>query len=271
VSAPYGTGPWGTGAFGVAPNLTVDYAFAISTRQVVVVLSKPPKDISFLLAGDVRNPVCWVVTRLDTGEALPVQEVESYSGQLQWTLTTLDQFAPSTAQMQVEIVGLLDAGGSVCQAPRSAEFAGVTERALSTPTQVAAARRVVNRDLRNSSIGVQNTVGGTLQIVGGDYALSDGPELVKKLIIRRLVSTPGDFFHLPNYGCGLKVKQAIPGGDLVKLKTLIQNQVLQEPDISQASVSLEQSTNLLIISVKARMASTGQQVNVALNTQIGQG
>jgi len=268
----FGTGPWGTGAYGVAAELSIDHAFAISTRQVVVVLTKPPQDISPFLVGDVRAIGSWLITNLDTGGVLIISKIEPYNQPLQWAITTLTQFPFSTTQMQVTAVGLRDAGGAVVQAPRTANFAGVTERALSTPTQVAASRRIVNRDLANlpASSGEQNQVGGTLQIQGGDYALTDGPDLVKKLIIRRLTTTPGDFFHIPNYGVGLRVKEPIPGGDLVKLKASITLQLLREPDVAQADVTLEQTTNLLIVKVKAKLASTGQVVNVGVNTQIGQ-
>ena len=58
----WGTSPWGTGSFGIPADLVIEYAYAISTHEVVVVLNKPPKDVFHLLNGDVRNANSWRVS-----------------------------------------------------------------------------------------------------------------------------------------------------------------------------------------------------------------
>lgn len=129
------------------------------------------------------------------------------------------------------------------------------------------------RDLANvqsPQLGGTN-IGGVLSIVGGDYALVDGEQLIRKLIIRRLLSTPGDFFHIPNYGCGIQVKQPLPGGGLVRLKASIARQLLLEPDITAVTVAISQTTNTLTIIVNATMARSGSLVTVSMLSPIGQG
>jgi hypothetical protein len=269
----YGTSAWGTSGFGLTPDLSIVHAYANSTHTVLVTLTKPPQAINALLPSDVLNKASWLIERLDTGEVIELANIAAYSAPLIWQITTLGQLPESGVQLRVTAIGLKDAGGAYIQLPRSAEFAGITEIALSTPPQLAATRGVSFRDLTNLPTptinGVSESIGGTLKINGGDYTLVSGVELVKKLVIRRLTTTPGDFFHLPKYGVGLQIKQAIPAGDLIKLKTLITNQILLEPDIDQCTVDLAQATNLLVIKVRALIRGTGQEVNVAINSQIG--
>ena len=54
-------------------------------------------------------------------------------------------------------------------------------------------------------------IGGSLRIgADGDYVADEGTELMKKLILRRLLTPKGAFFHLPDYGYGLAVKEPTP-------------------------------------------------------------
>mgnify|MGYP001205205386 CR=1 FL=1 len=112
----------------------------------------------------------------------------------------------------------------------------------------------------------QNPSQGTEQ--GQDQA-QRGAALLRKLIIRRLTTTPGDFFHLPKYGVGLKVKQPIPAGNLVRFRTLVERELLLEPDLAQVAVAITQSSNILTIQVRAVLTKSGQQVSVGLLAPIG--
>lgn len=269
----YGTQQWGLDGFGgLSADLSISHAYAISTNEVVVVLSKPPLDRTALLTGDVRSPGSWRVTIPATNTTLTVAGVAQYAAPLSWLIRTLDKLPESTVTCLVEAVGLKDANNAIVGSLDSAEFAGVTELAVSTPAALAATRQASGRDLANvPTPTVDAGVGGTLLIKGGDYALVEGSELLKKLILRRLVSAPNDFFHLPNYGVGLKVKQAIPTGDLVKLKTRAENQVKLEKGVGGVSVAVAQSNNTLTVQVKAKLAKSGQVVTVAMGSPIGEG
>lgn len=269
----YGDQQWGLDGFGgLAADLSIRHAYAISTNEVVVVLNKPPLDRTALLTGDVRNPGSWQITVPATGAVMTVAGVAAYAQPLSWLVRTLDKLPESTETCLVEATGLKDANNAIIGPLDSAEFAGVTEVAVATPAAVLATRQASGRDLANVAVPVVDAgVGGTLLIKGGDYALVEGSELVKKLILRRLISSPNDFFHLPNYGVGLKVKQAIPTGDLVKLKTKAEKQIKLERGVAAASVAIAQSNNTLTVQVKAKLAKNGQVVTVAMDSPIGQG
>lgn len=281
MSGGFGTSGWGTSGFGGEDAaLSVLNAFPISTHELLVTLSKPPLAVSGFVTGDVANPRSWAVTRVTSGAPdvqLDVVGTAPYEPPLRWVVRTLQPLPGSAATGRLSIGGrpssaaLRDAGGAVATGTLVTTFVGVTEHATSTPEQVATTA-TGSRDLRNvpaPQFG-DTSIGGTLSVVGGDYALTSGTDLVKKLIVRRLTTTPGDFFHLPNYGVGLAVKQPLPAGSVVRLQKRIQQQLLLEPDIRSVSVSVTQSLNLLTVSVSALVASSGQQVTVALNSTIGQ-
>lgn len=118
----------------------------------------------------------------------------------------------------------------------------------------------------------ETTAGSTLRITtGGDYASQSGEALVKKLILRRLISKPGDFFHLPNYGVGLRVKEPIPTVDLRKLAVQIEQQINLEPEVaeSRANLSYAAGTGMLVVSVKVRLKATGDVIQADLAVPSG--
>lgn len=276
MSSPWGTGPWGTGSFGITTALTIVGAYAISTHEVVVILSKPPKDVLSVLPGDVRNIDSWqlaVAVDANTIQLLEVAEIRPYKAPLEWVVRSATRWPTSQNEARVSIPNLRDAANNASSQPDFADFIGVTEVAISTPTQKAVTRGSASRDLANSPtivIGDNTNFSGSLVIKGGDYQLVAGADLLKKLIIRRLMTTPGDFFHLPLYGVGIRVKQPLPAGDLVKLRARIEQQLLLEPDVQTVAAQVSQSLNTLTIRVRARLAKTGQDVNVGIASPIGQ-
>lgn len=271
MSAGFGIQPYGTSGFGADASMTVVHAFAVSTHEVVVELSKAPLDVSGFLVGDVSNPGSWAISVPVSGQVLDVAGVAPYQRPTQWLVRVLQRFPDSTWTVRATCAAK-DAAGNGIAAPRFGDFAGVTELAISTPQHVASTKARGGRDLKNAPAPrVDDTnIGGVLVIDGGDYALVDGPSLTKKLMARRLTTTPGEFFHIPNYGVGLSVKQPLPGGDLQRLKGRIEKQMLLEPDVQSVRVALTQSSNQLTCVVSATISPTGQNVTVGMDSQIGQ-
>lgn len=270
---------WGTKAYGTSTYggtggaLTVTKAVAISTHEVLVTLSRPPMNRTGILPGDVSNPNSWSVTVPATGQLLQIAGVSSYESPLSWVVRTLDRLPDSTGTGLITATQLLDAGGSTAGLPNSASFAGVTELAISTPAELAATRTRAGRDLKNApapQVG-GSVIGGTLEVAGGDYVLEGGVTLARKMVGRRLMVRPGELFHIPNFGVGIEVKQPLPGGSLAKLQARAERQIGLEPGMSNVSVTMVQDQNTLTVEARATLAKTGQQVNVALYSPIGQG
>jgi hypothetical protein len=72
----------------------------------------------------------------------------------------------------------------------------------------------------------------------GDYAFDEGLTGYKKRILRRLITMPGGFAHLPAYGVGITShgKQLVRASVLEGLAQEAQKQIFLEPETSSASV-----------------------------------
>lgn len=268
----YGIQPYGIYYYGcVVDDLTVVSAVAISTRTVRVTFSKEPQNISAAVTGDVLNPRTWQITRDDTGVGFTILSIAAFDSPLIWDVRVLEPFGSVNIQHTVSAPTLLDTTGSPIDAPRTATFVGALSKDRSTPSERAAQRRYNIRDINNPQAPTADSDANGVFIItdGGDYQLHEGADFIRKLIFRRLMTSRGGFFHLPDYGLGLAVKQPIPSGNLVKLQTEIKNQILLEPEIAKVAVTLKQDQNSLSIVVRARMEPTGQQVTFAKAVPFG--
>lgn len=283
----YGIAPYGTGLYGYAtppPPMEFTRVFAVSDRVVQVTLSVEPMHLASTGAGDALNPSTWSITVVSTGRVLTPIAVEMVDA-FTYNILTLQSFASALVDMQLATSTLLDSN-SVPFPALSATFKGAYASNDATHDTRTAASGYALSDLANSatyltnytygatspSAGMADYVGGTLVISsGGDYVTQSGPSLLQKLIIRRVVSKPGDFFHLPKYGVGLREKEPLPVVDLRKLAKAIEMQVAEEPEVAEvkASLSYAASAGTLNIGLKVRMRTTGQQVAVAMAVPTG--
>lgn len=264
-TSPWGLGPWGLG-FG---PLTITNAYAAGDRFVRVTLSAAPLEKASTIVGSVLNPLTWNITVPSTGRVLTVLSVAKVSDYV-YDILTLQVFDDHYVQMAVGSDTLKDVAGNPVGSITFG-FLGVHLEATSTPEKRTVGRGFAMRDLANPPTP-NSPVGGTLEITSaGDYKDVSGPALLKKLILRRLVSKPGDFFHLPQYGIGLREKEPLPVNDLVKLKKQIELQIQLEPDVQNAVVGLsyDYASSSLLVQMQVRMTNTGQQIQFALPVPSG--
>jgi hypothetical protein len=261
-------GGWGKAGYGVSSfgasmsgSVSMASALAISTREVDVVLTGGVMDNSPFVDGDALNPSTWNVQRLDTLEYLTVIGVTQV-GTNTYRLQTLLELGPASTGHLAMTASLRTAGGSLLGTPRQAAFLGLLDAAMASNTAKLATRKHAQRDYANARVTAE---GSTLVVnAGGDYETVSGAELVKKLLLRRLTTKPGDFFHLPNYGLGLEEKEPLRISDIGKLKTAIEAQALEEPEVESVSAEVTMSSNgVLTCRVRARLRATGQDISVS--------
>lgn len=259
---PFGQASYGASALG---TVSIRSALALSTREVEVEVSGLVRDNSPYLEGDALNPNTWMVQRLDTNAFLHVVSV-TQSATYKYVLLTLEEFAPANINHRVSSTTLLDAAGASIVSPRSADFAGMLAATQLTEQTKLAARRLASQDIANSQQPLVSFFAGTLQIdASGDYKTVTAAELVKKLIYRRLVTTPGDFSHLPGYGVGIRLKEPLPTVELSKLKAQIEQQILLEPEVDAARVTLLLGTDgVLTIRIAAQLKKTGEDLSLSI-------
>jgi hypothetical protein len=93
------------------------------------------------------------------------------------------------------------------------------------------------RDYKNSNF--PNSAAATMAAnSSGDYDLTDGLSTLEKLLLRRLITHKGEFYHLPDYGLGLEVKGLFSGGRLIELRKRVEEEFEKEPEVKSARVSL---------------------------------
>lgn len=263
----FGLSPWGIGPWGLGLPLSVGTGavYAAGDRVVRVELSSEPQHRSVTAPGDALNPATWQITVPSTGRVLTVISVAEINPTT-YELLTLEEFDSHYVAMLVASPDLRDLSGVPVVPTISATFAGVRLEATSTDEKRTVRQGLALRDIANPPTP-NSPVGGTLEITSaGDYKSVEGAALVRKLILRRLVSKPRDFFHLPDYGLGLREKEPLPSTDLVKLKKAIEQQVELEPEVDavQARVAFDYGRNVLLINLKVRLKKTGQQIEIGL-------
>ena len=260
---PWGLSPWGASALGDGIHLVS--AVALSTREVQVTLSGLALAEAQTAPGDALNPATWVLQRLDTMEYLNVVAVRPASPTA-YILTTVQEFGAADVTHRVSSTTLLDPSGILLAPPRAADYLGILAADKATQDAMIARRQAISRDIANPQLPPPGgLLAGTLIVnAAGDYEMEAGTPLVKKLILRRLTSSPGDFFHLPEYGIGFKVKDPVPSSDLVKLRAAVELQVRREPEVQDVAATLYlQPGNVLYIQLKARLR-TGDVIDVGL-------
>lgn len=72
----------------------------------------------------------------------------------------------------------------------------------------------------------------------GDYAIDEGPENLRKRIIRRLITRKNGFAHLPGYGVGIPDlgSQLAVAARLAAAQADAEAQIKQEPDVADVAV-----------------------------------
>ena len=267
---------WGRDSFGWSPygasvigtGLSVVSAFAISTNSVQITLSGVPQNNNYLRAGDALNPATWMVQRQDTMAFFDVAQVQIVEPTI-YVVFVFEPFGSVAVTHTISTNSLLDQSGNLISPPRSANFSGILYEGAVSPNAKAVARGVYSQDIANpqAALLANNAFGGTLVVTsGGDYALVSGPDLVKKLIIRRLTTRVGTFFHLPNYGINLPLNQPVPFSSLPSLQAQAQQQVLMEPEVATCSVtvSIDVNSGVLTFNVQAVLKVTGAVVSCAV-------
>lgn len=149
--------------------------------------------------------------------------------------------------------GLIAAiGGAFLLPGASAVFLGM--RAGEPPPtndQLFAMRDLANPqsglDLQALGISIDPTLAlGTYQVgASGDYITDTPLTSYRKRVYRRLITEPGRFAHLPNYGAGLlgDVKQLAKTGVREKRAAIAEEQIQLEPETLSSSVTFADEGN----------------------------
>lgn len=280
---PYGGGPYGT-ATADSLGLTGQVQ-ALTANQVVVQYAGDPGFPNPFNADSPLNPSNWTLVPLDPPGAAArlVQDVRLVTAE---TLPLLLDDVPQLISVElpaflVSFDGVLTEGalyrldlrteGTETSGCGCAEFRALRIRldALHTDQRDESGflRDIANPFLSRDAIRFPPAL-GTYQITDtGDLALDkDGVSGLRKRIIRRVVTAAGEFFHLPGYGVALGVKTLLTIDSLQRLQARITAQVVREPEVAEADVSVvrvQGHPEVLSINVRAR-TSGGTEIGAVV-------
>ena len=205
-----------------------------AANRLRATFSTAPLAASPLNVGDILDPgTCSIAS--PKRAAYTILATEALSATI-WEFVTLEPFEDFRVSHTLDASDLLDStGAAIDSGYKTASCLGLTDNTR-TPQQQA----VRLRDVSNPQTYLGSPTPSTLQVSSsGDYSEDVGDVLLRKLVIRRLLTRPGGFFHLPNYGLGFDIKKPPPlAGDVAKLKAKIAQQIMLEPEAKGVTVSL---------------------------------
>ncbi len=261
----WGSGGWGSGGWGsgTSPATTSPFrvllATPINSNTVRVFLSREPRHRSPLSGKDSLNRLNWTISIVSGPGTIPVVETventqprpTAVSGEPQaWSVDLRTDRRVLAATTYLTVAG--SAITSAAEAPMAAppfdrdDHPGIALPRPRRPQRPTAVR--IGVDLFYDPFQARFILDAK-----GDIDVHGGLDALKKRIIRRLLSTPGGFIHLPGYGVGLRVKELNRTTDLADLRLRVARQVRLEDEVARASADVARlAPGVILVSVKVR-------------------
>lgn len=250
-------------------------ATVITSNQMRVFFSEEPVHRSVLGANDALNRVNWAISVLSGPATIPVvEQVENAQAQpnLFTDFPTAWSVDLRTDRPLIELAEYLVVAAQAIGSLAGPTMAAPPNDRVDPPGIVLPPSRVPPTPPSSTS-GIDffyDTFTGVYRLDSKqDIDVHSGDDAVKKRIIRRILSTPGSFFHLPNYGVGLRVKQNFSTTRIALIRGEVERQVRQEEEVQDVSVTvslLGSLANVLLISLIVK--TKAQQNPFSLEFQV---
>lgn len=276
MAGGFGTTNFGVGNFGVGggvSSFTVVRAQAVALNAVRVTFSEQPRAFDPVADDDALKPSNWTLEARDpiTATIRLAQFVEQDPDNVLAVIVRFDGNLDSNALYRIIAADTMEsnAGVLIDAIQRFADFVALLlPRAFAALTPqgfIDIANPQTRRDAPRSDTPLANyqpTAAGTL-------ALDTGVPNLRKRILRRITTGLGTFQHLPEYGLDPGLKTNLTPGNLRNLQIRGQQQVLQEPDVRKARVTVRQHSNapnVVTFFVQAETsAGASEEVVVSIN------
>ena len=253
---PFGTGPYGLGY--ESDPLAIAGATLITANLALVAYTGDP---GLPNPGNTRGPLFpnnWHLVALDPGLVVRLaQHVVIVPDEA--TRLTLSDDQPQIALYPLPFFlvwfdGPLTPGGHyeldltldppIPSGCSCSELVGLTLRRDTHQTDARDGERlmdVANPAVPRDALRLPPLL-GTYQLTdAGDFGLDKSEaSSLRKRVIRRVTTVAGGFFHLPGYGAMPKLKGLLTVDAAERLQARILAQVRQEPDVVDASVTVQQ-------------------------------
>jgi len=260
--AGFGDIAWGGGPWGAGDLLTVTDAEAVAENAARVTFN-----VAVLLqnAGafdDGRVAENYTIAPLTfSARAVTVAEVELDGTATASVILRLDRnMSGAPAVYDARVARVRGAAGEVLDpAAAFSPFLGLARfrRPVQPDTSATRYRDFANPQSLRDYPGVTDERLGQYQVDGaGDIVLDSGVTNIRKRVLRRLLTSPGGFYHLPDYGVGLpgRAKRTMTDVELAALQRDAQRQIAGEPGVEAAEVRVARNGAILRVGVRVKTA-----------------
>lgn len=248
---------------------SVIFATPINSNTIRVFLTREPRHFSPLAIDDALRRTNWTVIlvlpkvdpRVDEPE---IEQVENPLPAADY-LATLGIVEPEAWSVDIRLARRIVASEryevTVSAAVLTPDGSAVdpAEDSAITPGRIGFRGRRSLRPpaTRTESVDLKyDTFTGVYQLDPRlDIDTHGGDEALRKRIIRRIVSTPGGFRHLEDYGAGMRVKELMNQTEVAGTRARILEQVKREEEVLRASVDVRFGGGVLFISVTVKARS----------------
>lgn len=250
-SAGFGSGPFGSGA-----ALAVVLAAEWSLNAVDVTFSVPPRAADPASVFDALCPLNWTLAAIDPPAAV-VRLAQTCARVSSLVVRVyFDGPLDDDTVYQITVAARVQDEVGLPIAPcRSWTFTTFAPERSPTVAQRETERADIANPQTLSDLKRRNPL-GTFQISDrGDYANEAGRRYLRKRVFRRAQTALGEFFHLPQYGFAEPLKSTITPSLLRRMQARAQAQLLREPDVVSASVSvraLDDAPGIVVVDMKVR-------------------
>lgn len=252
----FGLAPFSPSPFGGPGVIAILGVLPVAANEVIVVFDKRPRADDPGAFDSATNPKNWTLdpidptiqstdvpgqTYLEKGKVVPTRDQLVASAVLDDVdLTRIHVLLDSRMENRVEyeLTAFNTIVGEDCEViagPTVFMFFGLQ------PGQPRRARFVQEdrfRDWDNEFFPRDNRPGATWRLEdSGDIGLQDADRSLRKRLLRRLLSNPSAFAHIPGYGTNTRIKGLIRTGQVQALANEAQRQAAQEPDVLQAAAT----------------------------------
>lgn len=247
------------------PPFCVFFATPIESNLVRVFFCEEPRHVSPLGSTDVLLRDNWAIALVDDGgdplvtepvieqieNVQPRPEIVTGLAELPWSVDIrLDRRIVATATYQLILAPQVENAPGTRTTPAApddrVDFPGIIVR---RPRRAPRSRQVEEDRLDYRYDFFQ----GFYRLDSkSDYDTHSGVVALKKRIIRRIISTPGGFSHLPDYGVGVRVKEPINATKLADLRSKVRRQVLLEEEVERVDVEVTFTGGVLFIKLDVR-------------------
>lgn len=254
----------GAGPFGAGGPLHVVRAMAVASQVVRVVFNEEPlhrgaggrfdslnpANYGFAItAGQGTTPLAMVVdSGVITGPTRGVNAGE-YAVDVH-----VDRPLVVGLSFSVTVRNVQGSDGDLLGAPVAAAFVGVAPlRTSRTPSRMVALVDFAT-DIATGALRVDDS---------GDIATHSGVPSLRERLYRRQTVAKDAFTFLPGYGSGQQINRPATTAAIMQFRGDYLQQVKQEPDVADASVTVVDQTAINVLTVKTRaIPKTGGEVPI---------